>query len=269
VSVEAIKRLGVRVDPSCRLDIARRVIRALNARSMPLGPSDPPEYIRQVQQASRTIDEMYLIAKAAHVRPGRVPVFTADLLKQMLNGRFDERDDSPSCAGRNLQFQLHIAALLALMNFTVTSAEPDIVVAFEWSEFGIAAKRVKSFAKRRERVRGGAQQLRDHSLRGFVALNVDMALDESQPGLGVDAVGGAFEETALGAEESTGWLDDYPEALGILGFGHIAQWTVDDGKMHNHEDYAIRLHAIQREEKEHLVVLRFLSAIQNQIGSIW
>jgi hypothetical protein len=268
-AVRKFQALGVRVDPSCRLMSAVRLIHELNARPGPLGPSDSAEYRRQVQQASRTIEEMYLIAKAAHFRPGVVPVFPPELLKVMLAGRADERDDSASSHGRNLQFQLYVAALLALMNFTVRSAEPDIVVGFERSEFGIAAKRVRSLSKRRTLIRAGADQLRHNGLRGFVAVNVDTALDGLEPGLGVEAIGHDFDRKGLGARESTDWLEDYPEVVGILGFGHIGQWTVDNGKAHNHSDYAIRLHAIQRDPTEHEVVLRFLRAIERQIGGVW
>jgi hypothetical protein len=236
--------LSIKVLPSSRLALANALLEEIQAGG-PISTGASPTRLREIQEAHRTIDEFFMIAKAIVFRPWyKLTPERGVLVQRALGGAPDEKTETDRDA-RNIQFQLLVGAQLALAYCTLEDEEPDLVLHFFHSTFGIAAKRLNSPSDgaMEDRLKHGGKQLRDHKLTGFVAINIDTVLDGVKPGKSVDVLGDEFNKRVPSPTRVAHWLTNYPEVLGVLAFGYTAEWMSEglDGVAHLNINRAVRV----------------------------
>lgn len=121
-------------------------------------------------EGTRDFKELALIVEQL-VAPGSSSIVLKKV-HDVLGGAPRSRDDTNSLA-RDTQFELYVAALCQYAGIPVEVREPDIIIKPAGVRLGVAAKRVKSARKVRERVHEGGAQLKRAGLVGIVALNLD------------------------------------------------------------------------------------------------
>jgi hypothetical protein len=264
--------LSIQVTASSRLGLAKALLEEIQEGG-PIPASSDPNRLRQIQEAHRTIDEFFMIAKGVVFRPYyRIAPERAELVKRALGGAPDEKTDADRDA-RNIQFQLLVGAQLALAYCTLEDEEPDLVLHFFHSTFGIAAKRLNSPSDgaMEDRLKHGGKQLRNHHLQGFVAINIDTVLDGVQPGKSVDVLGEEFNKRVPSPTRVTHWLRNYPEVLGVLVFGYTAEWMSEglDGVAHLNLNRAVRVAKHGSSQTLTPDAIEFFAFVSKQMPEVW
>jgi hypothetical protein len=216
----AIARLeahGAKVPLSGRLHRARRI--AENLRDGRLSPDDTAEWDR-TREAFRTIWEFALIANT--IPTGHAP--TLQNVRQALAGPFlpNRHRDDPA---RNSQFELYVAALLAMGDVKTRGMEPDLRFTTAYGEYGVAVKRVRSPKKLQARASHAARQLRNHGVRGLVAVNMEAFLEDlSVAEATVEEAGKQFTARVGALNTLLEKVSAKAGVVGVLGMGTVVEW---------------------------------------------
>ena len=168
------KLLDVEPHPSSRLPEAVTLLERVNEIPAVLDRADGA-LLDRLSDAQRTIWDFFTIAYAADLRrerPGRL--FPKQKVILALGGASIEAADT-NHLHRNTQFELYVAAMLALGGAAVRFGEPDILIQVGSQECGVAAKRLVSLsqAKLEERMLDAAGQIARTGKHGYVAVNID------------------------------------------------------------------------------------------------
>ena len=161
--------------PRGRLHRAVALVQRIHGQStVPTRPG-----LEELREAYWTILEQYLISRLL-LEPDEP---TDDQLRTML--RFIQKG-TPGPAGekntrpRDTQFELFVAAMLALGGAKVRLDEPDLRLIHGSDSVGIAAKRVTGRRNLLHRVRHACAQIKRTGAPGFVAVNVDQLVLPSE-----------------------------------------------------------------------------------------
>ncbi len=122
-------------------------------------------------------DTYQLTEIAKHLGDCDQPEFFAQLRKAVCDSE-NPGDSKAETPGRNAQFELFLASQFAARGAQVKFEEPDLVVQIDSLFFGIAAKRLKSPAKLKVRLKEGVGQCVDAGGRGAITHGI-VALDVS------------------------------------------------------------------------------------------
>jgi hypothetical protein len=166
-------QLGLRVVGGNRLARARGLIDRVGADLDAGGDVRPTK--RQLEEAHRTILEHYLIVRALAPSVGALRGRLGELLS---GAELPDRDTST--AGRDIQFELLVAALLVFGGVQgVHVGEPDFRIRAGTRDMGIAVKRVSRRKQLTKRVREAIKQIQLSKLPSVLFVLVDWP-DESE-----------------------------------------------------------------------------------------
>ncbi len=189
--LERVEQLGVRVNPSSRL---RQCIRVL--RSVERGESvDRLERV-YAHLDSRQFLEIGVQLLDAPSRPLR------QKLQILMSDPVVPAAPGVDSKGRDTQFELYLASQFAAGGLHVRFEEPDLIIESGPTSVGIAAKRLKSLARLRERLVDAGDQLKTHRsaiTHGLIALDVTHAANPQ----GLIAISTACEVTEPAAADLT------------------------------------------------------------------
>lgn len=153
----------ITIPRSSRLGLYMAVLRGLNSgRTAHRGPIDVAGAIFELRQLIAIVDGL----KAT-------PGFAATL-RVLLDGRYLTIDAPTHDPARDKQFELFLAARLALGGLHTELAEPDIIVDLCGDRVGIAAKRPRTAPGIRSAIKKAGRQVRRARPRGFLAVDASM-----------------------------------------------------------------------------------------------
>lgn len=189
------------------------------------------EFRRTLAEIQRIAFEFMLILRAAAEADPQTTVFTSEKLRETLGGTLLP-DDSHA---RDTQFELYVPALFANAGFEVLRGEPDARLVYFGEQVGIEAKRAHSLNADtlRSALSVAARQITGKventaiqvvRLRGFIAINVDVYLDEvdsSQPSPDIIQ---QVEKQLQVLDREARVLQNKAGILGLLACGHVARW---------------------------------------------
>jgi|GEM_PF-5601334 len=135
---------------------------------------------------------------------------------------------------RNSEFELYLAAVLRRAGFKVWPCEPDVLFEAHGWRLCVAAKRLRSRAKFRERVRDGVCQITRSKVPGFVAVDASvtcLSRDEYAQGKDphivsryVHAALNDLSTELLGVEE---FRQPSPFVLGVMLTAFVPTFLID------------------------------------------
>jgi hypothetical protein len=99
------------------------------------------------------------------------------ILKECTKDVVLPEDAKADTRGRNKQAELFVFSVCKNAGLEPVLEEPDVTCKVNGKKFGIAVKRIKSFSKFVERVKEGADQIRETSILGFISVDVTMMLN--------------------------------------------------------------------------------------------
>jgi len=154
---------GITIPRSSRLGLYMAVLRGLNSRPIAhRGPIDVGGAIFELRQLIAIVDGL----KAT-------PSLSA-ALRVLLDGRYLTIDAPTHDPARDKQFELYVAARLALGGLRTELAEPDIIVDLCGDRVGIAAKRPRTAPGIKSAIKKGGRQVRRARPRGYLAVDASM-----------------------------------------------------------------------------------------------
>ncbi len=227
--VDELAKRGITLPNSGRVPTYIRTLKRLRGKPVPLeDPADVTEYLTAVVEGQYVFDTY-----AGLVHPPEVASWPGKL-RLALEGRPELTAEDKS---RAFMMELLVAAAAHRGGLEVHLAEPDVRVVHEGQEFGVAAKRVRSLKKLGNRVRDGAAQVKGEKLKGFVAVDLTVALGfherfEVVPRF-VDAEGllSAVRQRiadTLPDDAVAAWLAGKPMVAGVVGFTYVPG-VIQDG----------------------------------------
>ena len=182
VIIAELKKRGLRVPPSNRLERAIQIVERLNDPSVLAEATE--EELKRGREAFRTLWEAFVICYAAWERKRDSHPIPLERLSCLLRGS-DEADTDSNTAARNEQFELYVAASLLLGGAEVLPGEPDFRLLYHGEHAGLAVKRVRSLkvATLRDALRDAASQIAKSAEHGIIILNLDSWLAEPRQGV--------------------------------------------------------------------------------------
>lgn len=176
--LDSLKRLkvkledhGLRVSAGSRLDAYQRSLE--KALAIAEGTKPPRDFdVRLFHHSLFEAEQIGFIVDQLS-QPPEVLGWSGRL-QSLLSGQADPADESSQTPGRDLQFELFMAALSRAGDYRVSLAEPDVVVRHSELPFGIAAKRPKSLARLDKTVKKARKQIVHSSYDGVVALDISL-----------------------------------------------------------------------------------------------
>jgi len=159
-----------------------------------------------------------------------------DLMSKVVDDSILPQDDRKQSVGRNSQFELYIHALCRnAQMLPVTLDEPDVRCSVQGITFGVAAKRLKSIGKFKDRVAEAADQILKSKLPGFIALDTCIALNPDNQRVTtkiLDDDFGILWEAALHRFNSDhhAWIQEAIRGKGVRGLvihDHQVRWRSD------------------------------------------
>jgi hypothetical protein len=221
-TLQRYTKLGVRLEPGNRLERAREILRASDAREL-VPTRDDTRTVALITEATRTAWDFYVIARAL---PKRRTPDLAGKLKMMFRGPDLPPDDAQtSDMPRDIQFEFSVAALFAMGGVEATSAPPDLQFNYHGRPWGLEAKRVRSRQQLAKRVSKAVEQLQEQQMPGIIAVNVDGYLDELPLDGSSEDVGRRFEERIQALQAMLPRLLEQPWLRGVLSLGTVFSWS--------------------------------------------
>jgi hypothetical protein len=228
-ALKVFQDLGATVNLAGRLPSALRRLRTIST-STTWAQSASIDHLRVIAEAERTIWEFFVIAFATDGLKGMPNTpFAADMITTALSGAelpgLDKR-----AKGRSTQFELYVAAHLALGGIDVRRHEPDLVIRTRDGVASVAVKRMNSLApnKLEERILEARDQIARWPVPGYIAVNIDVLFANS-PGMTVDvAVHHATFDAGVRHVDRVIEKHFESEHLldGFLVFGHLDGWDL-------------------------------------------
>ena len=174
-ALRVLEEKAIALPPGNRLQAAERLLKELPLQRAP--QSLDAEERLQLVNAMRTALDFALVRKALERRPTSATPEKVEKLRIALSGATVPERDRNSLA-RDIQFELFLEAFLIMGGASVRFSEPpDLVLRYGPGNVGVAAKRLRSRRKVRDRVKGAIAQLERAGRRGFVAVNMDGFVD--------------------------------------------------------------------------------------------
>lgn len=186
----ALDQFGITIHPQSRVSLFEQRLRRLGGRGIDQAVRDHNFDWTEFTEGNRDVIEISFICEKL------MPLFPDEMksgLKAVISGAPLPSGDANTVA-RDIQFQLYVTARLAHSGFPLKLHEPDLVFAYEGSEYGIAAKRISSAKQLKKRIKEAVYQLEKAGIKGFIALSLDRMLLEKPGNPLIDAV----DETGLG-----------------------------------------------------------------------
>jgi len=152
------------IDPTGRLTQMRD---ALCGDTIPYDQNDPR--FRAAVEAEKDLQQLGFVFDMAGDR--RNDAVFMKLMSEVVLDAHEPQDDLVNSPGRDAQFNLLLAAVCQNARMLpVGYGEPDVTCTVNGMKFGIAAKRMKSAKRVRERIKKGADQVRRSGMPGVVAI---------------------------------------------------------------------------------------------------
>jgi hypothetical protein len=221
------KALRVDVPRNSRLANALALITRVNRNPELLRVGDA-DFYRLLAAHNRTARDFFEIACAAREdrRNTNSPFSRERLAEAILGTDLDEgRDTRP----RNIQFELHLAAMLRLGGAGVFGGEPDVRGDVAGVRCGFAAKRVRSLSDStlKRRVNKAVEQITGSPVPGFLAINVDSRFSDVDIRVGEERLFSEFTRRfdAIRYRESVA----NPRILGAMLFGWVEAFRAEAG----------------------------------------
>jgi hypothetical protein len=154
-------------------------------------------------------------------------------MRQVIDDSILPQNDQQQSVGRNAQFELYIHALCRSAELTpVTFGEPDVRCNVRGITFGIAAKRIKSLSKLKDRVTEAADQIQKSRLPGIIAIDTCIALNPTNQRITIkipDDEFGAMWNEALRqfTFDNYDWIQENVRGKGVRGIvihDHQVRW---------------------------------------------
>ena len=165
--IKRVESLGITINQASRLMQMLRILESGYIEYSDIRFPVALESIRDMYQLRLIVDEMDVHSKNLK--------FVANVEK-MLQDAAAPQDSGPNTLGRNTQFELYIAAIALRGGMSpVEYDEPDVTCNVEGIKFGIAAKRLKSLDRFKQRVKEGAKQIRRAKIPGIIACDLTIA----------------------------------------------------------------------------------------------
>ncbi len=156
-------RHAISIPRSSRLGLYIAVLRGLESgRLVHRGAPDVGGAMLELRQLIAIVDGL-------KANPSLAMAF-----RRLLDGHYLTLDAPTRDPGRDKQFELFVAARLALGGLATELAEPDIVIDLCGERVGIAAKRPRTPGGIKSAIQKGRGQVRKASQRGFLALDASM-----------------------------------------------------------------------------------------------
>jgi hypothetical protein len=216
-----LSRYGVRINPSCRLARAQRIVQS----SLQYADTEPLAYdvAQRLVEAHRTIIEWYLITATL----GEVAAFSLDALNIAMGGA-DVPDADADSRPRDLQFELLVGSLVHHAGITgVSLGEPDIRIQAGARTLGIAAKRLTSSAQLSKRVRKATDQIARLGDYGVIAINVDRLATEVAERHGIEVARARVNALTTEVHDAAHKLHNGHFVAGVYGFATLIGWQAE------------------------------------------
>lgn len=171
-TLEALKKMGVRVPAGCRLELARDAIRRVESLNVQFGHGDTATE-RMYAEAHRTVFEQYLIVR--ELQPPNEAARRA--LTKMLGGPLvpvPGRHDK----ARDKQAEFFAGVMLYACGFHVDFGGADLLLTNRESKLSAAVKRVTSAKNFQKKIRIARNQLITARRAGFIVVSADQFLEE-------------------------------------------------------------------------------------------
>lgn len=266
-SLAILETLGVRVPPTGRHRKAILTLDKWNEAPDSIDLSD--EVLARIMEAHRAAWETFVITFAADdYRAQRRSPFVQARLQTMMGG--GEIGDGNNTAPRNAQFELYVAAMLHISGLDVRQGEPDLRFLYAGYELvGVAAKRVRSMNpdQVKKRLREARRQIAGTSLRGWIAVNIDIRFSSVDPLLPTEALLGRFEDAFNEINGSLAYVRPDPRLLGFMAFGHASAWDRSEGgrRPRLHTAYPVRWVRWSDDAVERMVFEEFTASWHSRI----
>ncbi|MDE0258558.1 MAG: hypothetical protein OXR82_09270 [Gammaproteobacteria bacterium] len=215
-AIDVLGLMGVRVKRSSRPHEALRHLKTFQND----GAFDP-----KIDAAKRLAEEFVLIVSAAYRCRRLGTPFSLDKMQRMLDDPLvPSGQQSP---GRDVQFELLLAAMFHLGGAEVVTGEPDLRITYREETIGVAAKRITSLnsSTLSTRVREAVRQINGSRLRGWIALNLDTRFESLQRVDDEVLLRVASEEFDAVRREVGDKRWDRECVMGLILHGRAAEWT--------------------------------------------
>lgn len=164
--VERVKALGFDVRPTSRLGTMLHTLQKEHIEPNDSAYAVAIESIRDMYQLHLIVDTM-----DGHRENRAFRLSVHRMLKDAAVPCAGDRETQ----GRDRQFPLYVAAVCINGGLKVEHEEPDVTCVIDGTRCGIAAKRLKSMHSLDSQIRKGANQIRDASLLGIIAIDLTLA----------------------------------------------------------------------------------------------
>ncbi len=154
---------GFRIQPTCRVAMYGRALDRTFARDR--RDDDPVNAHTAAFELRQLVTIVDGLGELAALRT---------VFRRLLEGPYGTLFSRVRDQGRDVQFELFVAAKLALGGLTVSLEEPDIAVQVAGQRIPIAAKRPRSPRGIKSALRGGCHQVARAGAKGFVAVDASM-----------------------------------------------------------------------------------------------
>jgi hypothetical protein len=163
-------KLGIRVSSSSRIANYRRVLN--NFLAIAQGGDLPKRQpnLKLFHQGMYEIEQLMVIVNDLS-SPPEVQGWKQKV-QIIVSGKDLPEDEERKTTARDLQFELFTAALCRRAGYSILLEEPDVVVKHPISDFGIAAKRIKSVNKLSHRIKKAKDQILKSEMDGVICLDV-------------------------------------------------------------------------------------------------
>lgn len=213
-----LSTFGVPFPPGNRLQRAQSLLKDLQAGRLALAADSA--LVDQVTEAQWTIVELYIATRGLGSAQRELSDVERAKCEEMLSGaEMPEADRNP--LARSTQFELYLAGLFRMGDVRVMLAEPDLLIDYQGTPCGVAAKRVRSFRQAPRCAREAADQLRASGRPGFVAVNVDVLLKLRSDLPGPEAT---LAERLAVINEIEATMAEREHVLGTITIGRDAVW---------------------------------------------
>ena len=170
--IASVESLGIQVPGGSRL---MQMYQVLNQHPSIIQPDDPQ--FQTALEAERDLQVLGFVfnMNAAHPTDSKF----RDLVKKVLKDSVFPQDNRNQSKGRDFQFELFVAAICQYAGMgPIDREEPDVRCFVNGTQYGIAAKRVKSTGNLGKCIKKAADQIEKAGIPGIVALETSLLFNQ-------------------------------------------------------------------------------------------
>lgn len=222
-AIASLAAKGLSVPRRSRIQMARA---ALDDQRMMAALTRPGSRARRiVAEVQRISVEWWMISQSVPERTQMSPRLHA-LVQRAYGGELDPMTGSDRTArARDAQFELWLAAWLAMGGCEAAIAEPDIRTDVAGRDIGIAAKRVRSRRKIMARIEKAASQVKKHAQSGMIVVQLDNYSQRRRRSAATARSSRRFFDFYPELIKARQWLfDEAPWVCALVVFGTFASW---------------------------------------------